>query len=195
MKLLAVALAGGLAVATAASAPVSRQQAEVFQQKLDKIVKQGETRSDRERPTEITEVEVNSYLAFKAGDQLPVGVTEPSIGILERGRLSGRAVVDLDVIRKKKSSGGWLDPTSYLTGTLPLTATGVLRTMDGQGRFQLESAAVSGIPIPKSFLQEIVSYYTRSASDPDGIGIDDAFDLPAEIRRIDADSGKAVIVQ
>ena len=195
MKLLAVALAAGLAAATAASAPVSRQQAEVFQQKLDKIVKQGESRSDRERPTEVTEVEVNSYLAFKAGDQLPVGVTEPSIGILERGRLSGRAVVDLDVIRKKKSSGGWFDPTSYLTGTLPLTATGVLRTMDGQGRFQLESAAVSGIPIPKSFLQEIVSYYTRSASDPDGIGIDDAFDLPAEIRRIDADSGKAVIVQ
>ena len=195
MKLLAVALAAGLAAATAASAPVSRQQAEVFQQKLDKIVKQGESRSDRERPTEVTEVEVNSYLAFKAGDQLPVGVTEPSIGILERGRLSGRAVVDLDVIRKKKSSGGWFDPTSYLTGTLPLTATGVLRTMDGQGRFQLESAAVSGIPIPKSFLQEIVSYYTRSASDPDGIGIDDAFNLPAEIRRIDADSGKAVIVQ
>lgn len=195
MKLLAVALAGGLAAATAATAPVSRQQAEVFQQKLDKIVKQGETKSERERSTEITEVEVNSYLAFKAGDQLPVGVTEPSIGIHEQGRLSGRAVVDLDVIRKKKSSGGWFDPTSYLTGTLPLTATGVLRTSDGQGRFQLESAAVSGIPIPKSFLQEIVSYYTRTASDPDGIGIDDPFELPAEIRRIDADSGKALIVQ
>ena len=127
MKLIAVALAGGLAAAAAATAPVSRQQAEVFQQKLDKIVKQGETKSDRERSTEITEVEVNSYLAFKAGDQLPVGVTDPSIGIHEQGRLSGRAVVDLDAIRKKKSSGGWFDPTSYLTGTLPLTATGVLR--------------------------------------------------------------------
>ena len=195
MKLIAVALAGGLAAASAATAPVSRQQAEVFQQKLDKIVKQGETKSARERSTEITEVEVNSYLAFKAGDQLPVGVTEPSIGIHEQGRLSGRAVVDLDVIRKKKSSGGWFDPTSYLTGTLPLTATGVLRTSDGQGRFQLESAEVSGIPIPKSFLQEIVSYYTRTASDPDGIRIDDPFELPAEIRRIDADSGKALIVQ
>ena len=54
---------------------------------------------------------------------------------------------------------------------------------------------MSGIPIPKSFLQEIVGYYTRTASDPDGIGIDDPFELPAEIRRIDADSGKALIVQ
>jgi hypothetical protein len=197
MKLLAVALAAGLATAAAATtAPaVSRQQAELFQQKLDKIVQQGETTSSRERSTEITEGEVNSYLTFKAGDQLPVGVTEPTIGIHEQGRLSGRAVVDLDVIRKKKSNGGWLDPTSYLTGTLPITASGVLRTADGQGRFQLESAAVSGVPIPKSFLQEIVSYYTRTASNPAGINIDDPFELPAEIRRIDADQGKAIIVQ
>jgi hypothetical protein len=192
MKLLAVAVAGGL---LAAPANVSREQAEAFQQKLVRIVQQGESKSDRERSTLVTEGEVNSYLTFKAGDQLPVGVTEPSIAIQSQGRLSGRAVVDLDVIRKKKSSGGWLDPTSYLTGTLPLTATGTLRTANGQGRFELETAAVSGVPIPKSFLQEIVSYYTRTASDPDGIGIDDPFELPAEIRRIDADNGKALIVQ
>jgi hypothetical protein len=197
MKLLALALAGGLATAASTAAvatSVSREQAEAFQQKLARIVQQGEAKSDRERSTLITEGEVNSYLTFKAGDQLPVGVTEPSIAIQSQGRLSGRAVVDLDVIRKK-GSGSWLDPKSYLTGTLPLTATGTLRTADGQGRFELETAAVSGVPIPKTFLQEIVSYYTRTAADPDGIGIDDPFELPAEIRRIDADSGKAVIIQ
>ena len=198
MKLLAVALAGGLATAAstvAMTTAVSREQAEAFQQKLVRIVQQGESKSDRERSTTVTEGEVNSYLTFKAGDQLPVGVTEPSVAIQSQGRLSGRAVVDLDVIRKKRSSGGWLDPTSYLTGTLPVTATGVLRTADGQGRFQLETAAVSGVPIPKAFLQEIVGFYTRTAADPDGIGIDDPFELPAEIRRIDADNGKAVIIQ
>jgi hypothetical protein len=193
MKLLAVAVAGGL---LAASPPnVSREQADAFQQKLVRIVQQGEVKSDKERSTLVTEGEVNSYLTFKAVDQLPVGVTDPSIVIQSQGRLSGRAVVDLDVIRRKKSSGSWFDPTSYLTGTLPVTAIGTLSTAEGQGRFQLESAAVSGIPIPKSFLQEIVSFYTRTASDPDGIGIDDPFTLPAEIRRIDADNGKAVIVQ
>ena len=56
------------------------------------------------------------------------------------GRLSGRAVVDLDVIRKKKSSGGWFDPTSYLTGTLPVTASGVLRT-DGRPAASSRSSA------------------------------------------------------
>jgi hypothetical protein len=196
MKLLAVALAGGLSFAVA-PVNVSRGQADAFQEKLVRIVQQGESKakSDRERQTTVTEGEVNSWLVFKSGDQLPVGVTEPSIEILAEGRLSGRAVVDLDVIRKKRSSGGWLDPTSYLTGTLPVTASGVLRTSDGQGRFTLEKAAVSGVPIPKSFLQEIVSFYTRTAANPNGINIDDPFELPAGIRRIDADNGKATIVQ
>jgi hypothetical protein len=197
MKFFAVALVGGLLSAAPAPANVSRAQADAFQQKLVRIVQQGQAKSktDGERQTTITEGEVNSYLVFDAGPQLPVGVTEPSVAIQAQGRLAGRAVVDLDVIRQKKSSGGWLDPTSYLTGTLPVTATGTLRTSDGQGRFQLETAAVGGVPIPKSFLQEIVSYYTRTANDPDGINIDDPFELPAEIRRIDADNGKAVIVQ
>ena len=55
---------------------------------------------------------------------------------------------------------------------------------------------MSGIPIPKSFLQEIVSYYSRSDDYPNGISIDDPFELPAEIRRIDvAPARSAVIVQ
>ena len=58
-------------------------------------------------------------------------------------------------------------------------------TEDGRGQFALERAAVSGIPIPKSFLQELLSYYSRTDDYPNGINIDDPFDLPAEIRRID----------
>ncbi len=179
----------------AAPTNVSQQQADAFQQKLTQIVRHAESTSDRERQTILTEGEVNSYLRFRAGSQLPVGVTDPSIGIQGQGRLNGRAVVDLDVIREKKSSGGWFDPTSYLTGRLPVTASGVLHTKDGQGRFVLETAEVSGIPIPKTFLQEIVSFYTRTDDNPRGINIDDPFALPAEIRSIAVDKGRAIVVQ
>ena len=61
--------------------------------------------------------------------------------------------------------------------------------------FTLETAAISGVPIPKSFLQEIVSYYSRSSDFPNGINIDYPFDLPAEIQRIDVQPGRATIVQ
>lgn len=194
MKALVVVLAAGLSFAAAPN--VSQALAAAFQQKLVLIVQQGEAeRPGRPRQTTITEPEVNSYLRFKAGDQLPVGVTEPSIGIHEGSRLSGRAIVDLDRIRRQKGSGAWLDPVSYLTGRLPVTASGVLRTEGGRGRFELETAAVSGVPIPKAFLQEMVSYYTRSADLPNGLNIDDPFTLPAEIDRIDVQPGQAVIVQ
>ncbi len=179
----------------AAPANVSKQEANAFQVKLLTIIGRGETKAAAPRPTTVTQTEVNSYLHFKQAEILPVGVTDPSIAIQGEGRLSGRAVVDLDVVREKKSTGGWFDPKSYLTGRLPVTANGTLQARDGVARFSLESAAISGIPVPKSFLQELVSYYTRSADYPNGVGLDDAFTLPVGIRRIDTDAGKAVIVQ
>jgi hypothetical protein len=88
-----------------------------------------------------------------------------------------------------------LDPVNYLTGRLPITATGVLTTNNGVGRFALESAAVSGIPIPKMVLQEIVSYYSRTPQKPAGIGLDDPFELPSRIREILVERGQAIVVQ
>ena len=53
--------------------------------------------------------------------------------------MSGNAIVDLDVVRQKQSSGGWFDPTSYLTGKLPVTASGRIVTWNGKGNFELET--------------------------------------------------------
>jgi hypothetical protein len=51
------------------------------------------------------------------------------------------------------------------------------------------------VPIPKSFLQEVVSFYSRSSDFPNGINIDDPFELPAEIQKIEVLPGRATIVQ
>jgi hypothetical protein len=71
----------------------------------------------------------------------------------------------------------------------------VLHTREGMGTFDLESADISGVPVPKSFLQEMVSYYSRTPKNPQGVKIDEAFALPASIRQIDVGAGQAVIVQ
>jgi hypothetical protein len=189
-----VALGVALVVASAAAVNVSREQAASFQKKLAQIVQNETAPSDQARHTLVTEGEVNSYLHFSAGDQVPVGVTEPSITIQAQGRLNGRAVVDLDLVRRTQGRS-WLDPRSYLTGKLPVTASGTLQTHEGRGRFTLETASVSGVPIPKSFLQEIVSYYTRTSDTPNGINIDDPFNLPAAIQKIDVQTGQATIIQ
>jgi hypothetical protein len=198
LTLVTVAFAAAVAVATIApfaDTPASRREADILRQKVATITARGERTARQPGRTTVTEREVNAYLVFDARDQLPAGVVEPSVSILGTGRVSGRAVVDLDAVRKAKSSPWLLDPTNYLSGRLPVTAVGVLHTRDGVGRFQLENATIGGVPVPKLLLQEIVSYYSRTTDKPAGIGLDDPFALPARIREIQVERGQAIIVQ
>ena len=191
---LVAAIAAAAAVSSADVRP-QRRDADALKQKVAAISAFGERPSRQARRTTVTETEVNAYLVYDAHSDLPVGVVEPWVTIVGTGRVSGRAVVDLDAVRKDKKPTSLLDPMNYLTGRLPITATGVLTTSNGVGRFALESAAVSGIPIPKMVLQEIVSYYSRTPQKPAGIGLDDPFELPSRIREILVERGHAIVVQ
>ena len=173
----------------------TKQDADRFQGKLSRIMAVGSApRAGAHQSTPVSDVEVNAYLRFNAGTQVPVGIVEPTLPALGDGRVSGHATVDLDAVRKQKQRS-WVDPLAYLTGSLPLSASGLLITKDGVGRFQLESAEISGVTIPKSVLQELLSYYSRSAEKPAGINMDDPFELPARIREIQVGKGQATVVQ
>jgi hypothetical protein len=76
-----------------------------------------------------------------------------------------------------------------------VTARGVLRTNNGKGQFQLESAEILRVPLPKPILQELVSFFSRTPENPDGFDIDEPFDLPARIRAIVINKEEAVVVQ
>ena len=192
MKLAVLLLSAAVA---AQSASTTQAQADQFQQKLQQIINNGNTESSTLRRTTVTQAEANAYLKIRGPELLPLGVTDATVAAVGAGRLNGRAVVDLDAIREKKSSGGLLDPKTYLTGRLPVTASGILHTRDGKARFELESATVGGIPIPKSFLQEIVSYYSRSSDYPNGINLDQVYEIPANIKEIQVGQGNAIVVQ
>jgi hypothetical protein len=196
----AVSLALVLAVVPAvAQQQLTRLDADRFQTKLVRIVQYGQTPPPKtanpaQRTTQVTDTEVNSYLRFHATDQIPVGIVEPTLQAAGSGRVTGRAIVDLDAVRKSKQRG-WLDPVGYLTGRMPLTAVGRLTTKDGVGRFELESAEISGVSVPKTVVQELLSFYSRTPEDPDGINMDDPFELPSRIREIRVATGSATIVQ
>ena len=78
---------------------------------------------------------------------------------------------------------------------MPVSVVGVLSTANGRGQFDVEETTLSGISIPKSLLQEVVSQYSRSATSPNGIRLDDPFELPANIRQIEVSQGLAVVIQ
>ena len=190
------ALILGIAVLSAA-ADITPQQADAFARKVAIISQQGAltARNPGARRTAVSETEVNSWFAYRARPLLPVGMSDPQLTIIGDGKVSGAATVDLDAVGKSKRTGSLIDPWSLLGGRLPVTVTGVLRTQNGQGRFELQQAAVSGVPIPKSLLQELVSYYSKTSDHPSGIDLDEPFALPAGIRQIEVGQGQAVVVQ
>ena len=198
--LVAAALAGTIAVATMAAADVyTRADSTSMRLKIERIVEAERTAVQRKAPagltTPLTQREVNSYLRYDLAPQVPVGIAEPVITIVGEGRLLGDAVVDLDAVSRANPPKGFFDPMRLLTGRLPLRVQGVLATISGTGRFSLESASLAGLPIPKSVLQTLLSHYSRSQEKPDGIGLDDPFALPAAIREIRVEPGRALVVQ
>jgi hypothetical protein len=196
---LAIALCITTAALVGAQPRFTKQDADRFQSKLVRIVEFGNSpraRSSGAAPvtTPLTDTEVNAFLRHHARNQIPVGIVDPTLNALGDGRVGGAAVVDLDAVRTQKQRG-WTDPLGYLTGRLPLTARGRLVTQNGVGRFELESAEISGITVPKSVLQELLAYYSRSPEKPAGINMDDPFELPSRIKEIRVGKGEAVVVQ
>jgi hypothetical protein len=188
----AVILAAILFAATAAQSP--QGQADATHAKLMKVIEAGKSSKDTGGRTVLTEAEMNTYLQYRAQSWLPSGITNPRLDFIGSNRVTVFVVADLDNVRRK-SSGGWFDPTAYLSGKLPVQATGTLTTGDGQGKFDLEQATVEGIPVPRLFIDELLAYYTRSPENPDGVRLDESFILPAAIERVDIGADEATVVQ
>jgi hypothetical protein len=127
---------------------LTKQDADRFNAKLTRIVDFGNKPAVKtataapSQTTQITDNEVNAYFRYNAKDKIPVGIVDPTINAVGDSRLTGRATVDLDAVRTQKQRG-WLDPMAYLTGRLPITASGTLTTQKGIGKFNLESAEIS----------------------------------------------------
>src|SRR5947207_2721201 len=101
---IAIALVAAASAAVVAAGQFSRRDADQLRVKVDAINRFSDHPGREPVRTTLTENEVNAYLAYDAASDLPEGVLEPSITILGPGRVSGRAVVDLDAVKKHKVS-------------------------------------------------------------------------------------------
>lgn len=192
---LASAAVVGFGVATVGAGAESRQAADALSKKIAAITQKGiEGKRDQPSTVTLTQDELNSWFLFRSPRYLPAGVSKPSVALIGSGSLRGTATLDLEAVARKRSRNP-LDPLSYLFGRVPVTVTGTLRTRNGMGRFDVQAADVGGIPVPKAILQELLSYYATTPDSPDGIRLDDAFALPANIQRIDVAPGQMVVVQ
>jgi len=192
-------LLGFLLLAVTASntaAPqISREQGNSLARKIDAINENAAAKVSSPKRTAITEPELNSYLAFNIKEKIPRGLAQPQIRMIGDGQLAGRVFVDMDDFRRGRSSGGIVDPLNYISGQVPLTARGVLTTRNGKGQFQLTGAEMNGVPLPKAIVQELVSFFSRTANNPNGFNLDEPFNLPAKIRDIMVNPAESVVLQ
>jgi hypothetical protein len=184
-----------LAASSTAAVQLSKEQGDRLERKIEEITRNAAMEPVRSKRTQMSELEVNSYLNFNLREKIPRGLTNPQITIAGDGQLAGRVFVDIDEFKRQRNSAGILDPLNYISGQVPVTARGVLRTREGKGQFQLGSAEILGVPLPKPILQELVTFFSRTPENPHGINIDAPFNLPAKIREIVVNRGEAVVVQ
>jgi hypothetical protein len=188
-------LLSSVALVAVQAATVTRQNSEAFAAKVARIQKQSAGGAAGLR-TPVTEDELNSWFAYQGQPLLPTGLMQPQVTIVGGGKVMAQAILDLDAIgSKRKPAGGSFDPFSLLAGKVPVGVTGMLQTGGGMGRLDVQSAEISGIPIPVTVLQELLTAYSRTPEKPDGVRLDSAFPLPAKIKQIEVGQGQAVVVQ
>ena len=141
--------------------------------------------------TVVTEGEVNCLSALQRR-RSAAGRRHRAVGRASRrrdGSAAARSSISTPSARRRAAAAGSI-PTTYLTGRLPVTATGMLHTHDGKGRFELETAEVSGIPIPKAFLagDGLVLHAHRRSIRRASVSTSRS-SCPPNIRRIDVDQG------
>jgi hypothetical protein len=194
-RLLTVVLILCLNALNGQAGSLSRQEGDRLQQKIDVILKNGALSPVPAKKTAVSEAELNSYLNLNLREKAPPALSNPEVNLLGNGGLAGRVYVDNDEFNRQRGTRGLMDPFSYLSSEVPVKARGLLRAGEGRGQFQLSSAEIYGIPLPKPVLQELVTFFSRSPERPRGFDLDSPFDLPAKIRELKVTQGEALIVQ
>jgi hypothetical protein len=197
--LLASLMTVALAVTVSAQSADAKRDNDQMQKSLNAIMARANTPpvNGKTLPplrTTFTDTQFNAWLLGDGKDNVPVGLLQPKVAFLPAGKISAKAIVDLDAVRKSKSRG-MLDPMNLLTGLMPITLTGTLSGTGGMGTFDVESASLGTWPLPRAILAELLAYYSKSPEYPEGIALGKPFPLPAAVKGLIIARGTATVVQ
>ena len=186
-------------IVSAQTPSTAKRDSEKFEKSLTAILVRAVTPAPSGKPpaplrTTFTDQELNAWLATDGKDNVPVGLVGPAVTFTGPGKLIVKGVVDLDAVRKSRERG-WMDPFAYLNGLMPIVLNGTISGTGGQGTFDVESATLGNISVPKILLQELISYYSKSPQFPEGITLAKPFPLPAGVRELAIQRGAATVVQ
>ena len=145
-------------------------------------------------PVVVYQREVNAYLRFQAAPAFPTGVTDSLVTLQDDSGVAVSATVDLSALRDARPRT-FFDPLRYLSGSLPVSAHGHLRTENGVGRVEVGGVTIAGVPVPSRVLSELVRYYSRSEERPEGVDLGQPFELPYGVTELRVEHERAVVMQ
>jgi hypothetical protein len=193
VPLVLALLASADALKTApAQGPLSWEQANSLTRKLEAIEKRKLEAATKKKPQTVffTQGEVNSYLNLSYAERLPKGVSDIEVR-LDRDRMQVKGLVNIDRVKGKVEGGGGL--LSFLSGDVPLEATGKVRGKDGFGTVEWESVYLGGVRLPISALEQMVRSATKTEAEPEGFDIHAPFRLPYSVNGLRLVPGRAFL--
>ena len=140
-----------------AAAVLSPDLSRSAKQKLDRIY---EGKVPPRSTILLSQDEINSFLRYDYAAQVPRGVTEPWIG-LEPDLVQGSAAVDFAEWRTAGGAPpgkllGWL-----LRGKRKVEAAGRFTSSGGNGRVDIESVKIGGMPISAAAVTFLIEHMVR----------------------------------
>jgi hypothetical protein len=143
--------------------------------KLQHIEENARRNPPDQRPTVLTEREINAYLA-SGKVQLPTGVRAVRFAG-QNGVLNATARVDFDTITAQARSSNPL--LSLFSGVHDVHAVAHASGSGGKGRVQIDSVDIDGVNVPRMALQFFLDRYITPKY-PE-VGMTSVFTLPARI--------------
>ncbi len=159
------------------------------EEKLNHIHENGQREHPDPHPTELTELEVNAYLA-SGKVRLPAGVESVHL-VGSPGTITARCRVDFDRVRAGRSNSNPL--LRLFSGVHDALVQAQAEGSHHLGRVQVNSVAIDGIEVPRFVLELFVEKYVTPRYP--GVGLDSKFALPDKIGTATVGQYKLTIVQ
>jgi hypothetical protein len=166
-----------------------RAAAESAERKFQHIQQNATLAHPDQTPTELTEREINAYLA-SGRVKLPNGVQRVQL-TGESGAVTGNARVDFDQITAGRRS---MNPLlSLFSGVHDVRVDAHASGSGGQGRVHIDAAAIDGMTVPRVALQYFVDKYVTPKYP--NVGMDSTFQMPDRIDTATIGSHKLIVTQ
>jgi hypothetical protein len=174
---------------TSSSSSAETQAADSFQRKLDHIEQNAAKDSPDERPTVVTEAEVNAYFAQRRL-KLPDGVKLVKFD-LQPGIVNALTRVDFDEITKSRRS--WNPLLALFTGVHDAQVIAHAHGSAGRVQVHVDSVLLDGVNVPRVALQLFIEKFVNPKFP--AVRLDGDYKLPAKIDTVNIGTHESIVTQ